>query len=92
MNYQNSRISEIAKLLKKRIVETGNNPDVLRSIELKALFDELKNLIHSFGSIVSEEEFLNYISKDKSLQNHIHFYLVFIILLMFCNFKHLQHI
>jgi len=44
MNYQDSRISEIAKLLKKRIVETGNNPDVLRSIELKALFDELKLL------------------------------------------------
>jgi len=42
----------------------------------QALFDELKNLIHSFGSIVSEQEFLNHISKDKSLQNHIHFYLV----------------
>jgi hypothetical protein len=42
----------------------------------QVLFEELKTLIHSLGSIVSEHEFLNHISKDKSTQNHIHFYLV----------------
>jgi phenylalanyl-tRNA synthetase alpha chain len=44
MSYQDSRIAEIAKTLKERILDTNNNPDVLRSIELKALFDELKTL------------------------------------------------
>ena len=39
-------------------------------------FDELKNLISSLGSIVSEDDFLSHISKDKATQNHIHFYLV----------------
>lgn len=42
----------------------------------QALFEELKTLIHSLGSVVSEHEFLNHISKDKATQNHIHFYLV----------------
>jgi len=44
MSYPDSRISEIAKTLKQRIVDTGNNPDVMRSVELSALFDELKTL------------------------------------------------
>lgn len=41
----------------------------------QAVFEELKNLIHSLGAIVSEQDFLHFISKDKSIQNHIHFYL-----------------
>ncbi len=41
----------------------------------QAIFEELKNLIHTLGGIVSEHEFLSHISKDKSTQNHIHFYL-----------------
>lgn len=41
----------------------------------KAVFDELKKLMHSLGAIVSEQDFLNHISKDKYTQNHIHFYL-----------------
>jgi hypothetical protein len=41
----------------------------------KAVFEELKKLIHSMGAIVSEHEFLNHISKDKITQNHIHLYL-----------------
>ena len=39
-------------------------------------FKELEQLIHSFGSIVAEHELLSHISKDKAIQNHIHFYLV----------------
>jgi len=41
----------------------------------KMVFEELKKLVHSLGAIVSEQELLNHISKDKYVQNHIHFYL-----------------
>ncbi len=40
------------------------------------VFTELKNLMHQLGSVVAEHEFLPYISKDKTTQNHIHFFLV----------------
>ncbi|MBP6060553.1 MAG: hypothetical protein KA515_00925 [Candidatus Pacebacteria bacterium] len=42
----------------------------------QAVFDELKQLVHKLGSVVSEQDLLSHISKDKSTQNHIHFYLV----------------
>jgi len=42
----------------------------------QAVFDELKQLIHSLGSIISEHDLLNHVAKDKATQNHIHFYLV----------------
>ncbi len=42
----------------------------------QVFFEELKQLIHSLGSVVTENDLLNHISKDKSIQNHIHFYLV----------------
>ncbi len=42
----------------------------------QAVFDELKQIIHSLGAIVAEHELLSHIAKDKSTQNHIHFYLV----------------
>jgi hypothetical protein len=41
----------------------------------QAIFEELKTLIHSLGGVISESELLTHISKDKSTQNHIHFYL-----------------
>jgi len=41
----------------------------------KAVFDELKKLMHTMGAIVSEQEFLNHLSKDKIVQNNIHLYL-----------------
>jgi hypothetical protein len=41
-----------------------------------AVFTELKDVMESLGSLVHEEDFLSHISKDKSTQNHIHFYLV----------------
>ncbi len=43
--------------------------------EAQVVFDELKQLMYSLGSIVSEDDFLSHISKDKNIQNHIHFYL-----------------
>ncbi|MDQ3076148.1 MAG: HTH domain-containing protein [bacterium] len=42
----------------------------------QAFFEELKQVIHSLGSVVTEHELLSHISKEKSTQNHIHFYLV----------------
>ncbi len=41
----------------------------------KAVFEELKKLMHTLGAVVSEHELLNHISKDKLTQNHIHLYL-----------------
>lgn len=41
----------------------------------KAVFEELKKLMHTLGAVVSEQELLNHISKDKLTQNHIHLYL-----------------
>ena len=38
-------------------------------------FDELKQLIHKLGAIVAEHELLAHISKDKTTQNHINFFL-----------------
>lgn len=42
----------------------------------QATFDELKKIINELGAVVEEEELLNAISKEKSTQNHVHFYLV----------------
>jgi len=44
--------------------------------EEQGVFEELKQVVHSLGSIVAEHELLPHISKDKATQNHIHFYLV----------------
>lgn len=41
----------------------------------QAAFEELKHLIKKLGAIIPEHELLPYISKDKSTQNHIHFFL-----------------
>ena len=42
----------------------------------KAVFAEIEALLHSLGGIMVEDDFLGHVSKDKSLQNHIHFLLV----------------
>ena len=41
----------------------------------KDVFEELKKLMHTLGSVVSEKEFLNHLSKDKFTQNTIHLFL-----------------
>ena len=41
----------------------------------QAVFEELKQLMHKLGSVVSENDLLSYISKDEATQNHIHFFL-----------------
>lgn len=42
----------------------------------KEVFMELENLIHSLGGIVVEDDFLEHVAKDITLQNHINFLLV----------------
>ena len=42
MSYQHQKIAETAETLKKRLAETDDKVSILRSVELKALYDELK--------------------------------------------------
>jgi len=42
----------------------------------KSAFDQLKQYVESLGGVVSEEDLLNHVSKDKCVQNHVHFMLV----------------
>ncbi len=42
----------------------------------KIAFAEIESLLHSLGGIVVEDDFLGHVSKNKSLQNQIHFLLV----------------
>src|SRR3989338_2045395 len=42
----------------------------------KETFDELEKLLESLGGIIAEEDLLNHISNDKSVQNSFHFLLV----------------
>lgn len=44
MNYKDSRIEGVAKLLKKRLGGLENKTDVLKAVELKALYAEIPNL------------------------------------------------
>lgn len=44
--------------------------------EAQAAFDELERIVNSLGGIVCEDDLLNFITKDPSMQNHIYFLLV----------------
>jgi hypothetical protein len=44
--------------------------------EEKPVFDEIEKVIHSLGGIVTEQDLLDYISTDSSVQSHINFLLV----------------
>jgi phenylalanyl-tRNA synthetase alpha chain len=44
MNYRNDRINEVADALRRRFAEAEDKSEILRAVELKALFDELKTL------------------------------------------------
>jgi hypothetical protein len=43
--------------------------------EEKATFTEMETLLHSLGGVVVEDDFLGHVSKDKALQNNVHFLL-----------------
>ncbi|OHA19947.1 MAG: hypothetical protein A2836_00825 [Candidatus Taylorbacteria bacterium RIFCSPHIGHO2_01_FULL_45_63] len=42
----------------------------------KPAFDEFETLLHSLGGIVAEEDFLNHVSKDLSVQNYVNLLLI----------------
>jgi phenylalanyl-tRNA synthetase alpha chain len=44
MSYQNSRVAEVAEALKKRLDELQDKTEILRAVELKALYSEIPNL------------------------------------------------
>lgn len=44
MNYQNPRVADTASILKARLPELSSKAEILKAIELKALYDELKVL------------------------------------------------
>jgi DNA-directed RNA polymerase delta subunit len=45
-------------------------------IDEKSTFDELENIIHTMGGIVVEQDLLDHVSSDASIQSHINFILV----------------
>ncbi len=44
--------------------------DFFKSEEIAVVFDELSNVIKSLGEVVAENDLLNYLSKDKQVQNN----------------------
>ncbi len=58
MAYQNPQVTEAAEILKKRFNELDHKVEVLKAVELRALFDELKTLPPeqraSFGKEVND--------------------------------------
>lgn len=44
--------------------------------EEKPTFDEIEKILHSLGGIVVEQDLLDYVSKDSSIQSHTNFILV----------------
>jgi len=65
---------ERVRQIENAALSTIRKSDTMKSEE--SVFEELKKLIHSYGAVVHEDEFLGTISTDESVQNHINFYLV----------------
>lgn len=62
-----------------RQIENHSIANIRKSKEYlkeRIAFDQLREYVESLGGIVSEEDLLAHVSKDKSVQNHIHFMLV----------------
>jgi len=62
-----------------RQIENAALAAIRKSDTFKAenkVFGELKTLVQAMGGMVHEDDFLSYVSKDKSIQNHIRFYMV----------------
>ncbi len=74
-------IGEMYGITRERVrqIENAALTSIKKSDQYKSMdgvFAELKSLINEMGAVVPEDEFLDLISKDKSVQNHIHLYLV----------------
>ncbi|MES2213327.1 MAG: sigma factor-like helix-turn-helix DNA-binding protein [Patescibacteria group bacterium] len=68
------------KITRERVrqIENYSIANIRKSKEYakeKIIFDEMKEIIASLGSVISEEDLLKHFSKDKSTQNHVHFLL-----------------
>ncbi len=62
-----------------RQIEEYSLSNIRKSDEFKKLgpvFDELKLIVESLGGVVDEQELLDAVSKNQSIQNHVHFLLV----------------
>jgi phenylalanyl-tRNA synthetase alpha chain len=45
MNYQNPKIAEVAEMLKSRLADLPVKADILKAVELKALFDAIPTML-----------------------------------------------
>lgn len=62
-----------------RQIENHSITNIRKSKEYakeKPAFDQLKAYITSLGGVVAEADVMNHVSRDKSVQNHVHFMLV----------------
>jgi hypothetical protein len=62
-----------------RQIENHSITNIRKSKEYvkeKPAFDQLKSYLNSLGGVVAEEDIMNHVSRDKSVQNHVHFMLV----------------
>ena len=62
-----------------RQIENAALQSIRKSDEFKSFesfFEEIKNVIKGLGSVITEDELLEELAKDKSSQNHFLFYLV----------------
>lgn len=74
-------IGDMYSITRERVrqIENAALTNIRKSEEFKkekAAFDELEKTLKEAGGIVSEEDFLNHISKDVSVQNYLNFLLV----------------
>ncbi len=69
------------KITRERVrqIENYSLANIRKSKEYekeKAVFDELKTLVRSLGSVVAEEDLLKHLTKEKAVQNHLNFLFV----------------
>jgi hypothetical protein len=64
------RVRQIENAAKKVILETEAYKK-----ESKKLVNLLKTQLEKFGGVISEKEFLSYLTDDKDTQDHLHFLL-----------------
>ena len=74
-------IGELYSITRERVrqIENAALANIRKSAHFKgekAAFDELAAVMVSLGSVISEDDLLEHLSKDPSTQNHIHFMLV----------------
>jgi hypothetical protein len=74
-------IGDMYHITRERVrqIENAALSNIRKSEEFKKekeAFEELEKALKNAGGIVAEEDFLKYLTKDKSVQNHINFLLV----------------